>query len=299
VPVTFTNLDQPYQRYWRASLRGPDNTVLEAVTADYVFEGQHVYLSDVGDIIGNHWITVKYAKDGRWTTNADNPRGFCDGAWRLPCRRIFRPEGLGSTIYDPCAERIQVPVRAPDCVVDCLPRTQIYDFVGQAIAQTRAGTVRTAPGNDRGLVNLPDCGWIEGANGTVQRQFVFAVAGPPDPSGRSVRYQYVVTVGPLAVQWNYDDPDQPGFQPGDFGQAWTTGGLCTNPHRYRRISDWNPNQRAHITVRQTYGAWVNVVWYDGATPRQREVGELEQTFTIWATPSDQFVGQVEGIPTND
>jgi hypothetical protein len=276
--------------------------VLETVTADADI-GPARYLSQVAPQLGDHNITVEYDKDnGRWKyrVTGQTDTGYCDGPWTFGCATVYRPEGFGTIFTDPCATRTFRQPLPPDCVVQCLnqERPFLIDQVRQIEAVTRAGLVKTSPGSDRGLVNLPDCSWIEGADGTVYRQWTIRLVGPGDPSGRALVYQYVVTIGPQGVLWDYNDPGQPGWQLGDFGQAWTAGGLCTNPHTYRRISDWNSDQRAHITAREDFGVSVTAIWFDGVSYHSRDLGDLGLNFSLYPTGENQFVGQVEGIPTS-
>ena len=221
----------------------------------------------------------------------------CTGGGWSQCGHTIRPEGLGSSMFDPCVNTTSYAPNPPDCTGAC--QQPVVDLIRSFNGHFVAGHVQTwpqpaPPPRVGAVVNLPVQYYIPdwSFNGTQQqlRRWAIVLIGPPDDLGRSRVFTYLVSVGIQGIDWDFGDGTGAHFSDATgFSQnVYPPNGTSTVNHPYTRISDPNPY---HVTVTETWGIRVDEYWIGGHT----EVTNLERTFPVIAS-SDLSVGQVEPIP---
>ena len=145
-------------------------------------------------------------------------------------------------------------------------------------------------------------------NGTQQpqpRTSVMRVATPPNGAGRSIFYQYVITVGLNRIVWNFGDGSGQAerLMPNGIGQPYPA--QSTVSHAYTTISArgcgrgvcGGAGDRYHVAATAVYQVTVNALWFDGTSAHSQAValannGQIE----LPATAADVYVGQAQGVP---
>ncbi|MDQ6747503.1 MAG: hypothetical protein M3010_05280 [Candidatus Dormibacteraeota bacterium] len=183
-------------------------------------------------------------------------------------------------------------------------------------AYKRPGTIASAP-NRVAYVNNDACWWIEGAD-TATKSYGFSLEGPEDANGRSLIYEYRLTLAPAGVVWHFSsDADQ---LSGDAGQPWSaaTPGACSNARTYDTISTLDhpsavpcpagyPHPTAddgcyRVWAEEKFAATLEVFWYDSDGTSHavkditNQVPELAQPIVLKPDPVYVRVLQIEGVP---
>lgn len=291
---------------WQVSWKDPANVVHEgyAPVQPQTIEGRkHLlgqvpgHLDAVAPFLGFNLVQIQMRYLGQWQTRSG--QGQCVGNWR-PGRQVHRePQGYGSDDANPEVQLTPYVPAPPGGPVTVVPREPIQRILRDP-GTLSAGQIAMAPRADRGLVNLDQHAWIEGA--TVQSQSVWEIVRDslPDPTGRGLRYQYYVTVGLSGVDWTWGDGSGTSWWQ-DLGEPGPTG---RNPtHRYTTLSarlGTGPavNGTASYLVQavEHYTVDVVAVWFDGRGNRRQDLGDLGLGFDQSPPPVGLYVGQLEGVP---
>ena len=221
----------------------------------------------------------------------------CTGGGWTQCGRAFRPEGLGTSGFDPCITLTSYAPNPPDCTGAC--EQPVVDLLGQLSGHFDAGHTQRWPQSAEppkvgAVVNLPVQFYIPdwSFNGAQQalRRWALVLVGPPDSHGRSRVFTYLVTAGLQGIDWDFGDGQSAHFGDANgFGQnIHPPNGSSTVAHPYTRISE--PNAY-HVTATETWGFRVDKYWIGGHV----EETNLEKTFQVLSS-TDVAVGQVEPIP---
>jgi hypothetical protein len=281
-----------------ASWDSPPGTVVTRSTNNTVIAvGSQApgYLSGVQPGLYTHLAFAVYRYPGRWDgTSCTN------GGW-TQCGHTIRPEGLGTSVFDPCIFETSYAPNPPDCTSACQqPVAQlITDLFGQTHSHIVAGNLQTWPQPAQPprvgpVVNLPiqfyipDWTFNDTQQSLIRQELI--LIGPPDDLGRSRVFTFLVTVGLEAIDWDFGDGTGAHFSDASgFGQnIFPPAGSSTVNHAYTRINDPTPYR---VTATETWGARVDEYWIGGHT----EVTNLERTAQV-ITSADLSVGQVEPIP---
>lgn len=173
------------------------------------------------------------------------------------------------------------PIRPPDSPV---PDWRIYVDQARANLKAAPGHPGTLPRADQGLVNLAQCYWLDG----LQHEHDQAVTleGPPDPSGRHIRYTLLIRASLGQVEWDFGDGD-----PTTAAAPLACGSHDQLvAHVYRHYGDYVAVAHEHWTVR------VDLYWVDSDGPHRVPVDAGPQPPPIDTPPQRVHLGQIEGVP---
>lgn len=226
---------------------------------------------------GNHQPAFEDAK-ARYAQNGTWQNGVCDpgkNTWSsYPVTYIWIPH----TITSPGS-----------------PAPSFMPWVDQIKkdTQARAGTVGALPTPDRGLVNLPQCFWVQNIGIAAERDVLLVLAGPPDATGRQIFYNFVIRVRlvqPMSWDFGDNDPSQVAPPPACGDHA----GLVA--HQYHKISAYNPGGRYPVHATEQYTVTVDEMWDDS-----NGVNGPFRVYNGTIDPPPQtpdlnvYVGQLEGV----
>jgi len=275
-PVTFQNLPTFIRGSWRTPTGEGQTTSIDP-------ESDGSLVSATGLEAPTNDVFAVYVRQGTFQDQA------CQAS---PRWTTFCAEGGSASAGDPCITSQPHPITPATS-----PPPAVAPFVSQVVngLHAGAGTMRSLP-SPNGLVNLPTCFWIEGASIPDERDFTLLLQGPPDASGRSIYYTYLVRVFFAGVDWDFDDPFgndevQPHPACGQHPQL--------TAHSYPMISEKrNADGRYHVTASERYQVTVDRYWVDSYGPHHQPVDPgVPLPITISPPgPYDQYVGQVEAIP---
>jgi hypothetical protein len=275
-PVSFQNLPS----YIRGSWRTPDGA---GATTRIDPESNGNLVSATGLKAPTNDVFAVYARDG----------AFQNQVCQAPARWTnFCSEGAPSPNDDPC-----ITSRPHIITPASSPPPPVAPFVAKVVRDigANAGTIKSLP-SPNGLVNLPTCFWIEGVTIPDERDFTLVLQGPPDSSGRSIYYTYLIRVFFAGVDWQFDDPfgnDQVQAHPACGQHPQLTA------HSYPMISEKrNPDGQYHVMATEKYQVTVDRYWDDYYGPQHKaEDPGIALPITISPPgPYNQYVGQVEAIP---
>ncbi|MDQ6772944.1 MAG: hypothetical protein M3024_08150, partial [Candidatus Dormibacteraeota bacterium] len=237
-------------------------------------------------------VYASYDRTGKW----DGSR--CAGGSWVECGRQYRPEGAGTSAFDPCIKTEAYTPDPPPCDAACQqPVVTLEAGLNQDVV---AGTITrwprpAQPPKVGAVVNLPVQyavqGWSLNGQQSPLRRWQVTIIGPPDGHGRSRVFTFVVSLGLIGVDWNYGDGQTSHYaDESGFGQdIHPPDGSSTVTHSYDTISEPAPY---HVVATQTWGVRVDEYWLGGG---HTEVSGLEQQFSVQAA-ADVEVGQIEAIP---
>jgi hypothetical protein len=277
-PVTFQNLPAYIHGTWQSPAGDRGSASIDPNSYGSV-------VSAAGITAATNDVFALYAQGGTYQG------GQCQtsGGWQDFCQ--LGPVAVPNP--DPCIlaqpHRITPGESPPPAVGPYLARV-IADLKAQA------GTMRSLP-SPNGLVNLPTCFWLDGVGVPDERDLTMTLPGPPDPSNRRIYYTYLVRVFFAGIDWNFDDPygnDQVQPHPACGQHPQITA------HSYQMISQKRSSDGVyHVTAAERYQVTVDVYWDDSYGPHHQPVDPGVQLPIIISPPGpyDQYVGQVEAIPT--
>lgn len=226
-----------------------------------------------------HWkVTGKWVKDDHGALNCQVDS---KAKWEKLC---------DAGPPDPCLYWHSVNVLGNPRAVDWGP----YFAQAKGQVEGQAGHIGTAPPN-KGVVNLPQCVWLEGQTIPDQKQLTVTVSGPPDgPGGRAVFYTLVVTIQFIKTYWDFDDPwDDSETAPAP--QCGVHDSLTA--HDYREISEnRHEDQKYHVVAHEHYGITAEVFYLDSYGMHHDRVPTGLDDVVISTEPRPVYVGQIEAIP---
>ncbi len=261
--------------YLAAPMGSPDHTVGGIVGDLGVTQSRMASYNDA-EI---HWkVTGKWTKDqnGALTCQVDSK-----AQWQKQC---------DAGPPDPCLFWHAITIVGSPRAVDWGP----YFAQAKGQIQGQAGQIGTAPAN-KGVVNLPQCVWLEGQTIPDQKQLAVTVGGPPSgPGGRAVFYTLVITIQFVKTQWDFDDPwDDSETAPAP--QCGVHDSLTA--HKYREISEnRHPDQRYHVVAHEHYAITAEVFYLDSYGMHHGVVPTGLNDVVVSTEPRAVYVGQIEAIP---
>jgi hypothetical protein len=260
-------------------------------------EGRPKYLEPTGPWVGFNLIQIPMVYWGRW--HIVNDQGQCLAPrWEPEHDLVVKAE---NSELDPAVVLTGYVPDPPGGPIGSVPREPIRRILRDPLTLS-PGQIAVAPMADRGLVNLAQHAWIEGA--TVQEQSVWEMvaSSAPDATGRALRYQYYITVGLSGVEWKWGDGSGTDWWP-DLGEPGSAGRNAT--HKYTVISARGGagpavNGAASYLVEavEHYTVDVVAVWFDGRGTRRQDLGDLGLSFDQSPASLGVYVGQVEGVPSS-
>jgi hypothetical protein len=277
-----------------ATWQGPPGPVVSASTNHAVLS---IDSQNQGSLSGAQALLYTNLVDAIYVQHGTGNGSACVGPWSQ-CGHTIRPEGLGTSVFDPCVNLTSYAPNPPDCTGAC--EQPVADLIStQVNGHFFAGHVQTWPQPAQPpkvgpVVNLPVQFYVPdwSFNDTQQalRRWEVILIGPPDDLGRSRVFTYLVTVGLQGIDWDFGDGTGAHFADASgFGQnVFPPNGTSSVNHPYTRISDPNPY---HVTVTETWGVRVDKYWIGGHS----EMTNLERTFPVMSS-ADMAVGQVEPVP---
>lgn len=141
---------------------------------------------------------------------------------------------------------------------------QLLNLEGQVSGLINAGTLSSLPVG-AGLVNVPQCFFINGMNTPQNQQFQIVIPSPAaDALGRRIFYVFVISVTNAGVTWNFGDNsgDTTGQQtPPDCAAQAATAQVST-AHLYQRYSDGEPGGVFQVQATEHYQIGVTEMWID-------------------------------------
>ena len=280
-----------------------NSTVYQPATpTPYQDPGASFPVSDSALVQGFNDVQVRYDRAGHYQAG-----GQCqpDPTSRWNVCEVPNAIYWGSSMApSPCARSfLHVPAPAQQPGYGLNP----IDLQRRAQSLVQGGAVNSMPQSNRGLVNLPSYFWLAGVNSAQPQTQLLRIATPPDATGRSLVYQYVVTVGLDHVEWDFGDGTRQTYAGADgLGQAWPQ--RSTVEHSYTTISGRACSNGVNVhcsggtyvvTATQFYTVNVTAVWWNGAgAPVSAPLNNDSFTFPQPAgVPENLDVGQLEGVPS--
>lgn len=298
-------------RYWTVSWNDPADVIHTTFASDsgisdakhpastLMQEGRPKYLQPTGPYVGFNLVQVPMAFRGTW--HIENGQRQCQGKWEAEHDAERKPEGGWGGEHDPGVVLTSYVPDPPGGPIGAVPREPIRRILRDPLTLS-PGQIAVAPRADRGLVNLAQHAWIEGA--TVQEQSVWEMvaSSAPDATGRALRYQYYITVGLSGVEWKWGDGSGTDWWP-DLGEPGPAGRNAT--HKYTVISarggtgpSVNGVASYLVEAVEHYTVDVVAVWFDGRGTRRQDLGDLGLSFDQSPASLGVYVGQVEGVPSS-
>ena len=254
------------------------------------------HIESVAPLLGFNLVQVPMQEWGRVEVQGGQVRCRPWDMWRPQCSLNLISDGPSQNACVKLTPYVPTPPGGPEAVV---PRAQIRALL-QNPGRLDPGRIQLAPTADRGLVNLPQHAWIEGATVQQPGTWEFAADSLPDATGRGLRYQYLVTVGLSGVDWSWGDGAGDWWP--DLGEVGADGHNPT--HSYRVISargGGGPVVRGSATYTvqavEHYTVDVMAVWFDGRGSRSQDLGDLGLSLDGAPPPAALYVGQLEGVPS--
>lgn len=177
------------------------------------------------------------------------------------------------------------------------PPPNLAPYVAQAFEQivTNPGTIKAAPPNHTGLVNLPQCYWLTGQSVTGKQTVSMDLKGAPNASGQQITYHIALTVTLNNIIWNFGDgSEQTTTVPipciGDSG-----GASSLVAHNYVTYSQDQPNSSFLVTASETYQASAVMTWVDDNGPESENVTLNGNTTTVATPPYPVRIDQEESV----
>jgi hypothetical protein len=178
----------------------------------------------------------------------------------------------------------------------------LINLRNQIVQLIRPGTITTLPAQPApGVVNLPTCFFIDGANIAGQdvnqeQDFQMVLLGPPDASGRQVFFIYLVQLQKTGVTWDFGDGSSdptPGLDPQCLGRS---NAPLQFSHTYLRYS---PPAGFAVTAHETFSLNVTVFWDDSNGQPNTETLPPLPGIDVQPGPAAGFskvIVQEEGVP---
>jgi hypothetical protein len=222
---------------------------------------------------GTHnWYNVFQEKS---TWQADGTCKVIPGQW-ANTQWVVLPHGItaANSPYDP----VQV-------------QTLIAQFAQNLT--THPATIGTTPPATQGLVNLPQCFWLDGLQ--PDQYATATLPGGADPTGRSIYYQLYLQATLAQVAWDFGDG-------GSGHQVTPPPAACGNhpqqvAYDYVRIS--GADTRFQVYAHQDWHVSSTLYYVDSGgvePPVQIPVGQPVQQ--VVSGPIGVYIGQLEGVPSN-
>jgi hypothetical protein len=187
-----------------------------------------------------------------------------------------------------------VPATAASSAVNWQP--YIAAIAGDIVGG--AGTIRATPAA-KGVVNVPQCFWIDGIQIPQERDLTLVLAGAPNSEGRRVYYTFLIRIKMDGITWHFDDPG------GNNNPDNPTADVCKQypqgvSHTYHRITEGvNPDNMAHVTADESYVITADMYWADSlGGPYHLSVDPGVPAQVIHPDPYSILIGQIEGVPTS-
>ena len=219
--------------------------------------------------------------------------GSCQGSYGLPQVCEGLTAGVPNIFFDsvPWCPSL-LPPAVIGGVTPAFLAPRIDDLLGLIKGQLYAGTVEAAPA-ERGVVNVPQCFWLEGTTVPDERWYQVFVPGPTNDPNVNLFYTLRVQVQFLSVTWNFDDGSSSTDPLPRDCQGWQLAA-----HRYQQISERpeSPDARYHVTATLHYATHVYEFWADSRGPNSFDYAG--PSFDITSPARAQYIGQIEGIPVN-
>jgi hypothetical protein len=192
----------------------------------------------------------------------------------------------------------QVPT-PNDLTVANSPPPSLQPYLARVFGEigVNGGTIRAAPPNGTGLVNLPVCFWIEGLAVPDRRTITLDLPGAPTAAGQRITYHIDLTVTLASADWDFGDGSSDRVVPPLQCQPPSHGALSLVAHNYTRYSDGQPQGKFQVSVQERYEARVNMRWSDevGAHTQAVSLGN-QGAQTLRAGPYPIKIEQEEGVP---
>lgn len=158
------------------------------------------------------------------------------------------------------------------------------------------GTISSLPAQ-WGLVQIPSCFWLQGANVPSEQWFQLVIVGPD-----GIVYTLRIHVFLSAANWQFDDALDPANSESPVPpQCLAPGRLQLTSHVYTRVSDRDAEVDGtyHVSATLTYGVEAFQYWFDGNGahgPLAVPIAAPANTLSVTTPFHPQAVIQEEAVP---
>lgn len=144
---------------------------------------------------------------------------------------------------------------------------QLVTLEGQVSGLIDAGTLSSLP-LGAGLVNVPECFFINNMNTPQNQQFQIVIPSDPDALGRRIFYVFVISVTNAGITWDFGDSsgDTTGQQPPLDCSVPAAAAQVSTAHVYQRYSDGLPGGVFAVRAVEHYTIGVTEMWIDARQP---------------------------------